>query len=142
MIEVELSTPAVNAAVVPPPAPNSEVEVRSTVLVKFVTVRLPESCAVIFTLNEVPAVCVPTAASPVDVTAKRSSAPYAVMFNEALDCVPLPFALIGVTLKAYVVPAVRPVTVHEVEFEVGAEDWHVPAAALAYVPPPADTCTV
>ena len=142
MSEVELSTPAVNAAVVPLPALKSEVDVRSTVPVKFVTVRLPESCAVIFTMNDVPAVCVPTAASPVVVIAKRSSAPYAVMVDVALDCVPLPFALIGVTLKAYVVPAVRPVTVHEVDVEVGAVDWQVPAAAFAYAPPPAETCTV
>jgi hypothetical protein len=50
--------------------------------------------------------------------------------------------LIALTLNVYAVPAVRPVIVHEVEVEVGADDAHVPAAALAYAPPAADTCTV
>jgi hypothetical protein len=68
--EVDARTPAVNADVVPLPALNSEVDVRSTVPVKLSTVRLPESCAVTMTLKEVPAVCVPTAEPPVVVTAK------------------------------------------------------------------------
>jgi hypothetical protein len=75
VIECEASTPAVKADVVPLPAEKSDVEVTSVVPVKFSTVRLPASWAVIFKLNEVPAVCVPTAAPPVVVTAKWSSAP-------------------------------------------------------------------
>ena len=135
------STPAVNAdVVVDVPDENSDVDVRSTVPVKFVTVRPPESCAVILTLNAVPAVWVPSAAPPVVVTANCDRAPYAVMAVDASDCVPLPFALIGVTLNAYVVPAVRPVTVHDVDVELDA-DVQVPAAAAEYAPPPADTTT-
>jgi len=129
-MECEDSTPDVNAAVVPLPAEKRDVDVISTVPVKFVTVRPPESWAVILTLNDVPAVCVPSAPPPVVVTANCDSAPYAVITDEASDCVPLPFALIGVTLNAYVVPAVRPVTVQEVDVEVDA-DVHVPAAAAA-----------
>ena len=71
VIACEDSTPEVKAAVVVEvPDEIREVEVRSTVPVKFRTVRLPESCAVIFTLNDVPATWVPRAASPVVVTAK------------------------------------------------------------------------
>jgi len=55
VIAWEERTPAVKAAVVPLPAENSDVEVMSTVPVKFSTVRFPESCAVIITLKEVPA---------------------------------------------------------------------------------------
>ena len=131
VIVCELSTPDVKAAVVPLPAENKDVDVMSTVPVKFVTVRLPESCAVIITLKEVPAVWLPSAEPLVVVTANLANSPYAVIVEDAEDCVPDPFALIAVTLNAYVLPAVRPVAVQVVEVDVGALDWHVPALTAA-----------
>jgi len=80
----EARTPELKADVVPLPAENSDVEVMSTVPANDVTVRLPESCAVTFTLNDVPAVCVLSAEPSVAVTAKWSSAPKTVTAEEAV----------------------------------------------------------
>src|SRR5207244_11545798 len=70
----EVSTPAVNAAVVPP-ADNVPVDVMVAVPVNPVTVLLFASRAVILMLNAVPAVCVPMAPPPAASTRKLLSAP-------------------------------------------------------------------
>jgi len=77
---------------------------------------------VIFTLNDVPAVWAPRAESSVAVTSKWSSAPYGTTAFDAEEAEPVPFAFVAVTVKVYEVPAVSPVTVHDVEVDVGAAD--------------------
>src|SRR5881396_3665139 len=70
----EASTPAVNAAVVPP-ADSVPVDVMVAVPVNPVTVLLFASRAVILMLNGVPAVCVPMAPPPATSTRKLFSTP-------------------------------------------------------------------
>src|SRR2546430_17450879 len=68
------TTPAVNAAVVPP-ADSVPVDVMVAVRVNPVTVLLFASRAVILMLNAVPAVCVPMAPPPAVSTRKLFSTP-------------------------------------------------------------------
>ncbi len=74
--ECDPRTPAENAEVVPEP---DEIVVfnedTSAVPVKFVTVRPPESLAVIFTANDDPAVCVPMEPPPAASTVNDESGP-------------------------------------------------------------------
>ena len=50
---------------------------------------------------------------------------------EGVEYVLLPMAFIAATWKVYVVPLVRPETVHEVEVEVGADVAQVPEVTFA-----------
>jgi hypothetical protein len=56
--------------------------------------------------------------------------PNTVTAEDATEAVPVPLALIALTLNVYEVFAVKPVTVQDVDVEVEA-DVHVPAAAAA-----------
>lgn len=97
--ECDAITPAVNAAVVPPPAPKSDVDVKSTVPVKFNTVRFPESCAVTLIANGVPAVWVPIALPLVSVTANLARAPNGTTAADAFEATEFPLALVATTVN-------------------------------------------
>ncbi len=126
----ELSTPAVNAAVVPPPAESVPVDVMSTVPAKPVTVLLFASRAVIRTLKDVPAVCVAMLPPPIAST-RKSARPPAFTVKELL--VPLwapPVVRVAVIVK---LPVLEMVTACEAR---------TPFVNAAVVPEPAESVPV
>jgi len=121
-------------AIVPVTEPLNAPDVRVTVPVYAVLSRPPESRARIRTLNAVPAVCGDaTAVVPPDwVTMNCVTAPKGVTDDADVVALLVPFAFVAVTVNVYAVPAVSPVTVHEVEV----------AGLGVQVRPPGDDVTV
>ena len=120
-------TPAVKAAVVPPPTDKVPVEVRSAVPVKILgpllQILLFASLAVILILNETSVICDPILPPPEDSTNKLLSVPGFIV-NELLTPFSLPPVRVAVRVK---LPVLEIIT---------AEVDKTPAVKEAVIPPP------
>jgi hypothetical protein len=134
--ECELSTPLVNAAVAPLPALNvAPAAAIVTVLLKFVTVLLLASCAVMRIVNGVPAVCVSTLPPADASTLKWLTAPKPTTLEYGLpeiavpDCV-IVMASVPAAVGVYVAEQVAPLDT-EGEAVLAPETVTTNVAALA-----------
>src|SRR6059036_2119805 len=127
----EVSTPAVNAAVVPP-ADSVPVDVMVAVPVNPVTVLLFASRAVILMLNGVPAICVPMAPPPAASTRKLFSTPG---FTVNALLVPLdPFVAVSVKLPVFEIVTLCEVSTPAVNAAVVPPADSVPVDVMVAVP--------